>query len=176
MNMSGLRTRSLAVIVAAGMSATFAFVSTARAATPPTLKIVRLGGADRFQTAQVVAAHAFPTGTGSAILARGMDFPGGAKGFADALAGNYLAGASGAPILLTDGNTLSSSTMQALSSLKVKDIAVLGGPSAVSDGVISQLEATPSTAAGGGNLVVARVAGADRYATAAAIDESMPAS
>jgi putative cell wall-binding protein len=136
----------------------------------------RFGGADRYGTAQVVAEHAFPSGSKTAILARGEDFPDGTKGFADALAGNYVAGFFSGPILLTAADSVPAATLQALKDLKVKDVGILGGTSAISSVVQAELEATPSTNSAGGNLVIGRVGGADRYQTAALLAESIPAS
>src|SRR5580700_2571953 len=91
----------------------------------PTVTTNRYGGADRFASAAVIAEHAFPKGAAGALIARGTNFPNGSKGFADALAGNYAAGAAGAPILLTDPNSLPAVTLQALRVLKVKNVVIL---------------------------------------------------
>jgi hypothetical protein len=64
--------------------------------------------------------------------------------------------------------------LNALADLKVKTVAVLGGPLAVAESVVSQLRATPTTNAAGGNLAVGRAAGADRYQTAAMAAEYVP--
>src|SRR5689334_16704223 len=106
----------------------------------------RVGGSSRYETAANAALTAFPSGAHTAIVARG-DL------YADALAASYLAGTfpaaagagAGAPILLTDSNSLSSETESALSSLKVSDVYIVGGLSAVSQHVADQLAALHST-------------------------------
>jgi len=72
--------------------------------------------------------------------------------------------------LLTLPDAIPPSLTAALRNLKVKNVVILGGPSAVSPGVESQLQVTASTSSAGGNLSVTRLAGALRYDTMAAID------
>lgn len=121
----------------------------------------RLQGGNRYATAAVVARAAFPSGATAAIVASGLNFP-------DALAGSYAAGRLRAPVLLTDPNQLSPDAWSALSAMHVAGVTVVGGTAAVSDNVVSQLRAAGYT--------VQRVSGADRYATAAAVAQSFPAS
>ncbi len=129
---------------------------------------VRIGGSSRHETAYLVAraggqAGLAPDRTGgtgtlrTAIVAT-------AFGFADALAAGPLAYGGGLPILLTDQDRLSTATRSALtdSSLGIQQVIIVGGSAAVSDGVREAIE--------GLGLKVARVAGADRTATAAGID------
>jgi len=142
----------------------------------PEVTTMRYGGDNRYATAAALAEQAFPNGATSVVLARGEDFPDGTEGFADALAGNYLAGYVGGPILLTDADDVPPETLDALQTLKVKQVGILGGTYAVSDAVSSELETTASTNSAGGDLVVGRIAGADRYQTAAMTAEQVPAS
>lgn len=145
--------------------------STAARAASPLLAFQRLAGgtnnslsADRFGTAAAVAEEAFPGGANTALIATGLNFP-------DALAGAYLAGSQGAPILLVNpSDPVPPATLSALKALKTKDVTILGGTSAVGKDVQSTLAATPSAASAGGNLVVTRIAGATRYDTMLAID------
>jgi putative cell wall-binding protein len=53
-----------------------------------------MGGSDRYQTSVLIAQKGWPNGSDNVILAYGGNYP-------DALAGNALAGALNAPILLT---------------------------------------------------------------------------
>jgi SpoIID/LytB domain protein len=119
----------------------------------------RLAGADRYATAAAVAAK-FPVGAPVAYVASGEAFP-------DALAGAARAGALGGPVLLTDPQRLPSATAGALTRLKPAKIVVLGGRSAVSDAVLTALR--PYSVGG-----ATRVAGADRYETAAQVAASFP--
>ena len=114
---------------------------------------------DRYAT----AADAALTGFGSAdtvILTRG-EGPTADQGFADALAGNYLAGALGAPVLLTRTGALPAATAQAIDQLGATSVIILGGTGAVSQAVQDQLEAQ--------DYAVERLEGPTRYATAAAV-------
>jgi putative cell wall-binding protein len=114
-----------------------------------------ISGANRYDTARLAALAAFPAGATDAVLASGQNFP-------DGLAAATLAGALGAPLLLTPSAALDPDTRSALSALKVKTVHVVGGTTAVSANVISQLTAA-------GYTVPPAISGADRYATAAAV-------
>lgn len=120
----------------------------------------RLAGSDRYATAAAVAHYAFSCGASTAIIATGDNFP-------DALAGSYLAGSQAAPILLTTTSApVPQPTLDALSTLKVKNVILLGGYDAISPNVQAQLAATPSSAPSqSGNLTVSRIAGPNRYDT-----------
>lgn len=133
------------------------------------LTVHRLAGADRIQTAIDVAAQVFNTvGIGTSDIGDG-------KGdistvilarkdlFADALAASALADAGHHPILLTDSNTLTPATQNALVAFGVKRVIIMGGTGAVSDGVKASVAATA------GITDVQRVGGADRAATARAL-------
>lgn len=116
-------------------------------------KVVRLAGDDRYGTSAAIAAQ-YPTGLPVVFLATGENFP-------DALTGGAVAGRSGAPILLTDGDELSDATAGALSVLAPESVVIFGGPAAVSDTVLDSVTAiVPDTT---------RIFGQDRYGTSAAI-------
>jgi putative cell wall-binding protein len=149
---------ALSVVVGAG-TAVGAAATPAAATTGVTA--TRLQGGNRYATAAAVAQASFPSGATTAIVASGRDFP-------DALAGSYAAGRLRAPVLLTDPNQLSTETASALSAMHAAGVTLVGGTAAVSDNVASQLRAAGYT--------VQRVAGGDRYATAAAVAQSFPAS
>ena len=123
------------------------------AATAAFVDFARIGGADRYATAAALATEAFPAGATTAIVARGDLFP-------DALAGNYLAGAFSAPILLTRSGALPGVTAAALKELGVTNVVVVGGATAVSAGVEAELDV---------DYAVTRLGGADRYATGRAV-------
>jgi len=117
--------------------------------------VSRWSGPDRYATATVVSAKAFPQGADVVFLATGANFP-------DALAGGPAAGALGGPILLTERDSLPPATLAELGRLRPAQIVILGGRAAVSDALIAQL--TPYASDG-----VSRWSGPDRYATAAAV-------
>ncbi|MHB8467486.1 MAG: cell wall-binding repeat-containing protein, partial [Acidimicrobiales bacterium] len=127
--------------------------------------ISRIGGPDRYDTSRQVAETAFPGGAAAVILANGLNYP-------DALAGSYLAGTQKLPIILSNPENLSAAAAQALKELKTKTVTVLGGKLAVSDNVVAQINALPSTNAAGGNVSASRLAGITRYETAASIATS----
>ena len=116
---------------------------------------VRLAGADRYATAAAIADDAFQPGIDVAYIATGTAFP-------DALAGAAVAGAKHAPVLLVQPNGVPASTAAAIARLKPNRIVVVGGPSSVSDAVVTSLGAMVP----GG---VVRFAGLDRYQTAATL-------
>ncbi len=126
------------------------------ASEPLNASFVRLSGADRYATAAAVALDAFPLGSDTAVLASGEDFP-------DALSASGLAGALDAPLLLTRRTVAPAALLAALgpAGLDVDSVVIVGGTAAVSAGVADDLAARGFT--------VTRTAGADRYATAAAV-------
>jgi hypothetical protein len=96
--------------------------------------IYRFGGVDRYATAAVISANTYPEGVPVAYIATGRDFP-------DALAGAAAAGAAGGPVLLVPGTSIPPVVAAELARLRPAKIIVLGGPAAVSDGVVVQLDA-----------------------------------
>lgn len=113
----------------------------------------RVAGADRSATAAAVAAAAFPEGARVALLVRD-------DGFADGLTAAPLAAQMQAPVLLTATDGVPAATWAALDDLGVSEVVLLGGTAAISDAVAADLAEV---------LAVDRVAGPDRYATAAAV-------
>ena len=100
------------------------------------------------------AAAWFWASAGTVIVASAADFP-------DALAGATLAAEHDAPLLLTDPAELSSDIADRIRALGAARAVVLGGSAAVSDGVAAALRSL--------GLAVERVAGEDRFATAAQV-------
>jgi putative cell wall-binding protein len=115
---------------------------------------VRTAGADRYDTAALFSA-------GLAGPAKTV-FVGSGLSFADALVAGPLASAESASLLLTAPDALPATTASELRRLQPEQIVVLGGPVAVTDPVVEQLR--PYAKVG-----VERLAGADRFETAAAI-------
>jgi putative cell wall-binding protein len=117
--------------------------------------VTRLAGSDRYATAAAISAATFSTGVPVAFIATGENYP-------DALAGGPAAAANGAPVLLVRATSIPPPVSAELARLSPGQIVILGGPSVVSEGVAASLTAYTT----GG---VTRLAGSDRYATAAAI-------
>lgn len=116
----------------------------------------RLAGADRYGTAAAISAASYGAGVPVVYVATGADYP-------DALAAGPAATRAGGPVLLVTVNRIPAATVGELQRLRPARIVVLGGSGVVSDGVLAALG--PYAGAGG----VQRLAGADRYATAAAV-------
>lgn len=120
----------------------------------------RIAGGDRYATATAIADEIAHDGTREAFLTTGTNFP-------DALAGAALAAHLHAPVLLTDPRLLPDTTADYLRSDALTAVHVLGGTTAVSD----QVEALAAEAAG---APTARIAGGDRYDTAAQVAARFP--
>ena len=120
--------------------------------------ISRLWGADRYATAAAISQAVFAPGVSAAYIATGTNFP-------DSLAAGPAAALSRAPILLTSPRGLPDATRAELLRLRPASIVILGGTGVVPSGVESELRAYTSGA-------VHRLAGPDRYATAAAISRA----
>ncbi len=120
-------------------------------------EIVRLGGANRYETSRMLADYAFgDAGASLAYLATGTKFP-------DALTAGGAAGANDAPVILVDGagSSIGTATVDVLADLGVTDTRVLGDTNSVSQAVFESADAVTNAV---------RLAGADRYATARAIN------
>ena len=114
--------------------------------------VTRLAGSDREATAAAVAAtwssaDAVVVATGAAPT--------------DALAAGPAAAALDAPLLLAGTSGLSDASWAQVDRLDPDTAYVVGGPQAVPDRVVQQLQDR--------GIAVERVSGADRYATAAAV-------
>jgi len=120
--------------------------------------IQRLWGQSRTATAAAIAEAAFPNGAENVILASGDNYP-------DALAGGPLAYALDAPILLVCGSNPDEVTLKAIDDLKAKNVYILGGVNAISDGVREMLETK--------GLTVTRVADTSRFGTAVKVAEEL---
>lgn len=118
--------------------------------------VERLAGADRFATAAAISAASFAPGVPVAYLATGLDFP-------DALAAGAAASLRGGPVLLVASSSLPSATASELARLRPQAIKVIGGSGVVSDGVLAAVQVYATSGS------VERVAGANRFATAAQI-------
>lgn len=118
--------------------------------------VTRLWGADRYATAAAVSRATFPAGADVVYLATGVNFP-------DALAAGAVASRIGAPVLLTAPDVLPEVTREELLRLSPSQVVVVGGGHAVAADVERAVRRIAP---------VERVAGADRYATAAALAAS----
>ncbi|MFY0761504.1 cell wall-binding repeat-containing protein [Metabacillus dongyingensis] len=121
------------------------------------LPLTKLVGADRYQTAINVSKKMYPSGFADSkpdktiIIATGT-------GYADALSAGPLSRKHGAaPILLVKGTGMDSYITNEITRLKAKKAIIIGGESAVSKGIATQLQSM--------QLTVERVSGANRFET-----------
>ncbi|WP_380171512.1 cell wall-binding repeat-containing protein [Kineococcus sp. DHX-1] len=119
----------------------------------------RISGSDRFATA-VAASKLLEPVDGSAtdvVVVNGY-------ATVDGLTASYLAGLKSAPILYTDTNAVPAVTAAEINRLGAKDVWIVGGTNRVSQAQEDAWKAAGKT--------VHRLAGADRYATAALVAEA----
>lgn len=113
--------------------------------------VTRIAGADRYATAAELSRTSYPAGSSTVYVAVGTTF-------ADALTTAPAAWADRAPVLLTGAEALPAATSAELARLRPSSIVIVGGTEAISATVEQQLAVFAP---------VTRIAGADRYATAA---------
>ena len=122
-------------------------------------RTIRLAGSNRYSTA-VEISRAGIKRNGAVVLASGRDY-------ADALAGVPFARSIGAPILLTDKDTLPADTLEEIQRLGAGKVYILGGTSAVSTKVENAVKNAGCT--------VERISGSSRFGTAARAAEKLGA-
>jgi putative cell wall-binding protein len=126
-------------------------------AAPPAhaeVPLQRYAGADRIGTAVEVARAGWER-SDVVLLATASAFP-------DALAASALAAQREAPLLLTHGGILLGGVRAELERLRPSEVIILGGGAAVAEAVADEVRALPH------QPVVRRIAGPDRWRTAAA--------
>lgn len=158
-----MKRRFLAAIAAAALVAAVGVggglsVPTSHAST--TVTVARVGGQDRYATAVALAKDAYPGIAPVVFLATGANFP-------DALSAGPAAAKLGGPLLLTAPDQLPSEVSTELQSLRPSKVEIVGGTAAVSAGVQTAVHQLLPSA------TVTRLAGADRYATARAVDSAV---
>lgn len=112
----------------------------------------RIAGDDRYATAALLAEHARQAGVPVVYVVNGTSL-------ADAVVAAAAGRIAGGPVLLVTPGAIPATTRRALAVLAPGRVIVIGG--AVSDAVVDALGAT-------------RIAGVDRYTTAAAVAQSLP--
>jgi putative cell wall-binding protein len=151
----------LAVTIVGGTTAVSADVEAAIKADGFT--VTRVGGTDRYDTANLIARAANARQAGgtlggakTALFATGADFP-------DALAAGPVAFRNDLPILLVTADALPAATKSAITVLGIKNAIIVGGSSVISPAVAAEI------AAATGDVTVDRLAGGTRDGTAAAV-------
>lgn len=131
---NALSTLKPAAIVIAGGTSSISVGMEAQiqtAAGLPSNKMSRVAGSDRYATAADLAAS-FGTGTPTAYVALGTNFP-------DAMAGSAAAGFTDGPILLVQTDVVPAATRTELADLAPDDLFVLGGTGVISDAVVNAI-------------------------------------
>ena len=142
------------VVLLGGSAALSASVEAAVGDLAGNPSVERIAGANRYETAALVAERVGAP-AGEVTVALGSDFP-------DAVAAGALAAApTPTPTLLTAANAVPDASLAVIDSLDVEQGTVLGGPAAIADSAVAELEAA--------GVAVQRLAGADRYATSAKV-------
>ncbi|KYG59423.1 cell wall-binding repeat-containing protein [Planococcus maritimus] len=118
---------------------------------------LRIAGQNRYETAIEISKKSW-NNADTVLLTTGEDFP-------DALTGGPLGYKENAPILLTRSKSLNKETENEIERLKAKRITILGSEGAVSKEIENLLLDK--------GLIVERLGGANRYATAAIIAERL---
>lgn len=127
------------------------------AAVPPETVVQSYAGVDRYDTNAQASAATFEPGA-DVVLASGQLFP-------DALAAGPAAASVGASLLLTRADSLPAVTATELQRLQPATVTIVGGTPSVSAAVVERvLEIVPGA-------TVERIAGENRYETAAMIAE-----
>ncbi len=159
---------------------TTAGAASANPHTPSTYSETRTSGSDADGTAAAEFDAAYPNcptdfnGSRSVVLATDSNYP-------DALSASYLAGQLHTGILQTPTNDLSGQAAASMRIERVETVKVVGGPNAISAGVITELQETAAylchaTFPAGHNLNVVVVAGPTEYDTSSDIAQCTPAS
>ena len=144
---------------------------------PAPITSKRIAGSDRFSTAVAIAREGYRgdgtwPGVDSVIIASGDD-----RAAADPLSAAGLCWAYDAPLMLVSAGSTPASVKSAVKEIAANNggrqvkIYIVGGTVSVPDARYSELAA----AVGPGTLHKTRIAGSDRYSTAAAISATMRA-
>ena len=126
------------------------------------LRVDRLGGPTRIETAVEVAAGLMPDAS-RAIIARAYPGDGGddAQAYVDSLSVGPWAAEDRIPILLTQTDVLTPTLRTYLEGADITTVTIIGGEEAIAPAVATELE--------GLGITVERVAGVNRFATAVAV-------
>lgn len=152
------------VIVLGGPGAVSSAVATAaaEAASIEASEVVRIGGADRYETAALIADELGVTpGAGVTVVS--------GETYADAASAASFSAMHGMPVLLTPRDSLASATSKFIlaHAAETTTVVIVGGT-----GVVSSAVATAAAAAASiETSEVVRIAGANRYATNVAVVE-----
>lgn len=120
--------------------------------------VSRLAGADRYATSVEIGKAAYPSGA-TVVIANGEN-----EHLVDGMVAGPLARKLAAPVLLVPGTAVPAVVTRELTRRGARTAVLVGGRAVLSDGVVQDLRDA-------GITTVDRVAGGDRYATAAQVAE-----
>ncbi|AKN31480.1 cell wall-binding protein [Clostridium carboxidivorans P7] len=118
--------------------------------------VTRIGEADKYATAAKAATTNWKN-SDNIILVSG-------EGYADAISATSLSKKLDAPVLLTAAGTLNTCTANAISTLKAKNIYIVGGNASISQAIRSELKE---------NYNLIELSGENRYETNAAVAQKL---
>ena len=146
------------IIVVGGPSVISGSVVASLEALAPT--VTRVSGDNRYATARALALLAFPDGADEVFVASGGNFP-------DALAASAAAGSRGVPVLLVPpgSNSADSATRSVIDQLGATTVVAAGGTTVISTNYLNSLKSGTDVTS------LVRRGGADRYKTAASIND-----
>jgi putative cell wall-binding protein len=119
-------------------------------------KIVRIAGADRYETSDQIARSLTQTVTSTVVLSSGESYP-------DALSIAGFAAQKGWPILLTPHNALPGNVVDYLLEKKPVKIYLTGGAGVISENIVNEIAVLLP------EVTIERLAGQDRFETNIAI-------
>jgi putative cell wall-binding protein len=132
----------------------------------------RVMGPTRIETAIAAQQRFFPDTTAATLVrAFGTDTDP-TQAFADSITVGVYGAAANTPVLLTETESLTDATRDAITASAIDTVTIVGGESAVSAAVQSSVDALSSrgTTEDGPTISVSRVAGTTRYDTAAQLN------
>jgi putative cell wall-binding protein len=147
------------IVVVGGVGVVSAATYQTLSTLAPTIR--RDAGVDRYATSRTIVARAFGFAP-DVFVATGRNFP-------DALSASAAAGSLQSPVLLVDGtlSSVSAAVTTQISALSTARVRLVGGTGAISPGIEAALVNQY------GRSAVLRHAGADRYATSAAVNRAV---
>ncbi|MEA2024242.1 MAG: cell wall-binding repeat-containing protein [Actinomycetota bacterium] len=152
--MTGKKSQLILIAAAVAVLMVFAAAAAAGAASSSPM-IDKTESGDTYAEAAVVIGS--PGATPVVYVATGLNFP-------DALGAGPVAGIGDAPILLVQQHTIPAATRNELTRLHPDKIVIVGGPAVISATVEAELQFYAT--------MVERLAGANRYETAAEISKA----
>lgn len=124
--------------------------------TRKSVNVTRIAGKDRYDTAVKASRETFTRGSKYVAIATG-------ESYIDGLVGGALTAQERFPLLLVRKNAVTKEVLDEIVRLKPREIFILGGEAAVSKDVEAEIAKL--------GITIERLAGADRFSTAKAIND-----